>query len=203
MKTKIVIQILILLIVMACSSNSSKKNEPANQMDINEWFENGEWREGLEITPDESINKAEFFAQYCKRKELWDKAFEYLKTADLDSLQVGKIELKGDSLFAVVTEYLTRDDEESSYEAHQKYADIQYLISGEEKMGVAGLDKSTITVPYDESNDIVFLNAPDDNLRMANDKLFFVFFPDDAHRPCMKIDEKSPVKKIVLKVRVD
>jgi len=188
---------------MACSSTSSKKNEPANQTDVNEWFENGEWREGIELTPDGAINREEFYTQYHKRQNLWDRAFEYLITEDLNSLEVGKYDLIGDSLFAVVTEYETRTLEESGYEAHKKYADIQYLISGEEKMGVFGLNKAEVTIPYDETKDVVFLNAPDENLRMANDKVFFIFFPEDTHRPCMMLDEKGPVKKIVFKVRVD
>ncbi len=188
---------------MASSSSSSNNNESANQVDVNEWFEKGEWRDGIKLTPDESINREEFFVQYNKRKNLWDKAFEYLKTQDLKSLEEGKYELEGDGLFAVVSEYMTRSLDESKYEAHKKYADIQYLISGEEKMGLIGLDKTEVTIPYNEENDIVFVDAPDENLLMANDQLFFIFFPEDAHRPCMMIDEKTPIKKIVLKVRVD
>lgn len=40
-----------------------------------EWFNKGEWRKGLTVVPDESVNKAELFAQFHKNKNLWNKAF--------------------------------------------------------------------------------------------------------------------------------
>jgi hypothetical protein len=41
------------------------------------------------------------------------------------------------------------------------------------------------------------------NYRIATPERFFVFFPDDAHRPCVRIDENSIVRKIVVKIRVN
>jgi YhcH/YjgK/YiaL family protein len=37
----------------------------------------------------------------------------------------------------------------------------------------------------------------------ATPERFFLFFPSDIHRPSVKIDENSKVKKIVIKVKID
>jgi YhcH/YjgK/YiaL family protein len=89
------------------------------------------------------------------------------------------------------------------FEAHKKYADIQVLISGEEKIGVLPLDATTVTVPYDEEKDIMFLTAEGENYRDAMPGKFFLFFPEDAHRPTVKKTENSQVRKIVVKVRIN
>ena len=98
---------------------------------------------------------------------------------------------------------MTKDEENTRFEAHRKYADIQYLISGQEKIGISPLEKSTVTIPYNEEKDICFLHSDVKNYRLANSEKFFIFFPDDAHRPGMKAGEKEWVKKIVIKVKVE
>jgi len=37
----------------------------------------------------------------------------------------------------------------------------------------------------------------------ADPDKFFVFFPEDVHRPGLKVDSIAPVRKIVVKVRID
>ena len=102
-----------------------------------------------------------------------------------------------------VDEYVTRNEEDVLFEAHKKYADIQVLISGKEKIGVLPLGTTTVTIPYDEEKDIMFLTAEGENYRIATPGKFFLFFPEDAHRPTVKSAENSPVKKIVVKVKIN
>lgn len=128
-------------------------------------------------------------------------AFDYLKNTDLAALNTGRYFLKSDSLIVIVDEYNTKNPEETKYEAHKKYIDIQYLIKGEEKIGVSKLQKdSKVVISYDETKDIAFYDMAEENYRTANSSVFFIFFPEDAHRPCVKTDENSPVKKIVFKI---
>jgi len=65
------------------------------------------------------------------------------------------------------------------------------------------LESTTVTVPYDEEKDIMFLTAEKENYRIAKPGKFFLFFPEDAHRPTVKSAENSPVRKIVVKVRIN
>ena len=131
------------------------------------------------------------------------KAFSFLNSKDLAGLALGRYELEGSDLFVNIDEYLTKNEEEMNFEAHRKYADIQYLVSGEEKIGVTALKNTLEIVPYDGEKDIAFFTANENNFRLATPENFFVFFPNDAHRPCVKTSGNNKVKKVVIKVRID
>jgi YhcH/YjgK/YiaL family protein len=182
---------------------ASKNSNKAGSDDIKKWFDNGTWRTGLSILPDPSVNKDLLYAEFHKNEVLWNKAFDYLKTLNPDSLAIGRYNLSGDDLYAMVSEYVSKNEEDAKFEAHRKYADIQYVISGEEKIGLEPLNESGISVPYNEAKDVAFYNIASKNFRMANQKVFFVFFPQDAHCPGVKISENRKVKKLVIKVKLE
>jgi YhcH/YjgK/YiaL family protein len=60
-----------------------------------------------------------------------------------------------------------------------------------------------VKTPYSEEKDIAFYTAPDGERMIATPDNFFIFFPDDAHMPGMKVDQNAPVRKVVLKVKND
>ena len=96
------------------------------------------------------------------------------------------------------------EEEKAYYESHRKYADIQYLISGKEYIGIVSLSKMQKNIaPYCSEKDISFYSSEEKNNRLADQSRFFIFFPDDAHRPRIKVKESELVKKIVLKVALD
>ena len=97
---------------------------------IDKWFEKGEWLNGWTVSPDASINRKTFAVSYFKNKERWDKAFTFLKNSDLSKLEIKRYDIDGDNLYAPVSEYLTKNEEDAKFEAHQKYIDIQYVVSG-------------------------------------------------------------------------
>ena len=200
--TKILSSFLIALL-FSCSGNVKENPEKWSEEQLNQWFSTGEWRKNWQALPDESIDKKEFAKQYFAKRELWDKAFEYLNTADLDTLKPGNFDLIGKDLYIAASEYNTKNDEEGKYEAHRKYADIQYVISGQEKIRIIPLDKTEELGSYDEQKDIVFLKAEGGKVQMATPEKFFIFFSTDAHMPGMKVDTNSFVKKIVVKVKLD
>jgi biofilm protein TabA len=171
---------------------------------IDKWFEKGEWLNGWTAIPDGSINRKEFAIAYFKNKERWDKAFTFLKSTDLANLEVKRTEIDGINIYAPVTEYLTKNRGDVNFEAHRKYIDIQYVIKGEEMIGVAPMAmKDSVVVPYDETKDIEFLTVKEGSELKATPERFFLFFPSDIHRPSLTVNENSPVKKIVVKVKID
>jgi YhcH/YjgK/YiaL family protein len=167
-----------------------------------EWFLKGDWKEGWQVSANESIDKEEFIRQYSINPERWQKAFQFLAGTDLKNLAVGRYELDGADLYVSVSEYNTKNEEDAKCEAHLKYVDIQYLISGEEKMGVAPLSDTKEATPYNEEKDIYFMKPNSEKYYLANSDNFFIFFPSDAHRPSVKIKENAPVKKAVVKLRI-
>jgi YhcH/YjgK/YiaL family protein len=183
--------------------DASNNPENWNGKKLNKWFQKGEWRLEWNIIPDESINKTELAIQYFKNRELWEKAFNFLKTSDLKKIDTGKYELQGKDMYVIVDEYITRNEEDSAFEAHRRYIDIQYIVEGEEKIGISALGNTKEITPYDNFKDIIFLTSEQNNYRIASPEKFFVFFPEDAHRPCVKTSENIRIRKVVIKIRID
>ena len=171
---------------------------------IDNWFSKKEWAEGWKVNPDASVNKREFAVAYFKNTDRWKKAFGFLKNTNLLQLEVKRYDIDGDNLYATISEYNTKNEESANFEAHRKYIDIQYVISGKEIMNIAPLSavKDVIT-PYDESKDIEFVTVAKKEDHLASQDNFFIFFPDDAHRPGLKDGVNAPVRKVVIKLRVN
>jgi YhcH/YjgK/YiaL family protein len=193
---------IVLCSITSCHSSSSDNPENWGPEELAGWFRSSEWKSGWKVPPDKSVNAKELACQVFKNKKRWGKAFLFLKTNDLKNLKPGKYELEGDSLFVNVSVYPTKNEEDVNFEAHRKYADIQYVVSGKERIGVVPLSKAEVIVPYDDAKDAAFLKAEKNNFRIANPERFFVFFPDDAHRPSIKVDDNELVNKIVIKVKL-
>jgi YhcH/YjgK/YiaL family protein len=147
------------------------------------------------------LDKLENSAQYSVISENLRKGFEYLKNTDLENLETGRYEIDGKNVYAILSEYESKKPEDCRLEAHQTYADIQYIISGREAIGYAPLGGQTITSEYNPDKDIVFFSG-ETNQQILEAGMFAVFFPGDIHRPCMQIDGQEKVKKVVIKVRV-
>jgi YhcH/YjgK/YiaL family protein len=202
---KLIISIMVLISFFGLTGSKSS-TDPAtwNSKKINKWFNENGWLCGWSITPDSSINKREFTVSYFKNKERWEKAFKFLKNNDLSKLEVKRYDIDGDNLFATVSEYMSKNEETANFEAHRKYIDIQYVVSGKELMNIAPLTsvKEVIT-QYDAAKDIEFVTVNKVVNYRATPSRFFIFFPCDAHRPGLKDGINSPVRKVVVKVKVD
>ena len=118
-------------------------------------------------------------------------------------LPLGKHTIDGELVFAVCMEYETKEKTLSKNEAHRKFIDVQYVISGQEKMfasEISGLKESEI---YDEEKDVVFYEQKCGCELTVLENNFTVFFPEDAHMPGLNVkDSSSFVKKVVVKVHV-
>jgi biofilm protein TabA len=131
-------------------------------------------------------------------------ALDFLRNCHTE-MPDGTVEIDGKNVFAMIQSYETRQERNAPrFEAHRKYIDIQFLLSGTELMGWAPLDAVTVTEPYDAEKDILFGNVADD----ASAFTFFsagqaiVLFPSDAHAPGLTKGKPRPVKKVVIKIRV-
>ncbi|MBU0475007.1 MAG: YhcH/YjgK/YiaL family protein [Bacteroidetes bacterium] len=133
--------------------------------------------------------------------EKFKTAFEFLKTTDFNSLKEERVELDGDNIFAMIQKYETKGQKNAKWEAHNKYIDIQYMVSGAENMGFVLADYLDILEEYNEKNDVEFYEGLGDFVQV-NEGEFAVFFPDDAHMPGLKIKDKEMVHKVVVKIRV-
>lgn len=129
------------------------------------------------------------------------KGLKYLKNTDFNLLNDGKYFIDGENLYVNIQTYITKSN--ADYEAHRDYADIQYIISGQENIGVTDYTTCYTTIEYNKENDIEFLNGHGDFIKMDTGD-FMILYPDDAHKPSISIDIKSPqkVRKAVVKVKL-
>ena len=129
------------------------------------------------------------------------RALEFIRDADFSKFDDTTYEVEGRDLFFFIQSYETKADNDTP-EAHRKYIDIQYMISGTEIMGVGQLDTMTEEVEAKPQNDIWFHRGPMDYITVSQG-MFAVFFPNDAHAPCISpASGANPVRKCVFKVRV-
>jgi len=148
------------------------------------------------------IDKIENSLLYQGLGERISKAFEYIIKTDLKNLKPGRYEIDGENIFALISEYKTKREEEGKLEAHRKYIDVQYVISGEELMGYAPLSSQQILEPYKEENDIIFFKG-EKLFTKVSSGMFAIFFPEDVHMPGISTGKISDVKKLVIKVRIN
>lgn len=191
---------ILILFTAAIFINAFAQHTEWTKHKAKKWFNKKEWWGGLQLQPSKTIDTKEFARQYHLNKKYWDEAFAYLKNTNLSTIAKGKYPIDGDNVFASVTTDSTKDFEKTNWESHKKYVDIQYVITGEEKIGVCPVTKATVTKPYDEKRDAANYSA-DGKLYIAKSGTFFIFFPSDAHRPNITTGGNKVDKKIVIKVR--
>lgn len=115
----------------------------------------------------------------------------------------GRLELDGDTLFALVQRYHTAPGAEKRFESHRRYADIQFVAAGRERILHAAAPGLTVDTPYDPAADVTFFWDPSasSSLLLAPGD-FAVLFPADAHKPGCMAGGRTRVKKVVVKVRI-
>lgn len=193
----------------ACAPRQASKEISAETVknwtdeELNSWYEKQEWLDGWQIKSDDSNDKRLLAESYFKFKDRWDMAFQFLKSNDLQNLS-GRHNLDGNNVYVMVSDYNSKDKSETRYEVHKKYVDIQYVAVGEEYMGKASLAQvGEATAPYNEASDIAYFAYEDGDYYLATPETFFIFFPDEVHRPSIKVNESVPIKRIVVKLLVE
>ncbi len=135
----------------------------------------------------------------------WKAAFDFVKTVTPET-ECGKTFLDGDNLFVIVDSYETKARDAAKLETHRKYVDIQLMISGTESHEIFPKTELTVSEPYNPERDAEFYKIPESfrtrfNLRSGD---FAVYFPEDAHLPClMSSSRPERIKKVVVKIAVD
>lgn len=131
-----------------------------------------------------------------------ERALKYLADTDFSALQDGRHPVDGESIFALVSTYETEPEIARSFEAHRKYIDVQYLLSGREIIHWAALQELTPAGEYSDEKDIVFLSGDSRARLQLIPGTFALFFPEDAHKPNCAWDDPEAARKVVVKVRI-
>ena len=143
-------------------------------------------------------------ATYAPLHPLFPAAFDYLKNFD-PATPDGKYEIDGTRLYASVQRYDTAPEDTKSWEAHRVYGDIQYIVSGREKIFYAPVGELISSIPYNDAKDVekyTAENAQNIAPHILPAGYFGVYLPQDGHKPGCAVDVPEPVVKVVIKVRL-
>lgn len=145
------------------------------------------------------VDTLENLEKYKEVNPLFPKVVEFLKTHDLSSLEIGKIELQGSDLFIKVAQAKPKTKEQAKIEAHKNYLDIQIPVSNTEVMGYTPLKDCKEATAYNVEKDVLFFGGLADSYLTVKPGMFAIFFPQDGHAPGVTPDG---LKKVIVKVRV-
>ena len=140
-------------------------------------------------------DRIENLSKYAKLNDGFKVVSDYLKTADLTKLSVGKVSINEEIYFAV-HEYMGKEELDNEYESHEQYIDVQYVYEGEEKCNIS-FDKAIVNEINEKDFYVTKANLKD--VLVLNPEVFVIFLPGELHKPALKLNENK-VKKLVFKV---
>lgn len=139
--------------------------------------------------------------RYLALNSRFPEAFEFLRRPDLDKLPADRYEIDGQRVFAMVAKEPGRSKEQVQLETHEKYIDIQFVLTGIDTMGWK--PKLFCTKPageYDRESDIQFFADSPEAWLSVRSGFFAIFFPEDAHMPMIS---PGQIHKVVVKIAAD
>jgi len=142
--------------------------------------------------------------KYFSVHPLFQKAFEYIRETDLNTIESGRYEIAGaeEDLKVIVStkKGVKQEDSIAKFECHDNNIDIQLCIFGVETIGWKPREKCTSPKSgYDEEKDVRYFKDEPDMYFQLTDRQFAIFFPDDVHAPMIGDAE---IKKLVIKVKL-
>jgi YhcH/YjgK/YiaL family protein len=138
--------------------------------------------------------------RYLVLHPLFARAFEFLRSTDLDALEPSIHTIDGEQLFAIVEACSGRSRAEAKLECHRRYIDIQLVLEGVDEMGWKPLAECRApATDYDAARDIRFFDDAPSSWIATPAGSFCLFFPDDAHAPLVS---SGMIRKVVVKIAV-
>ena len=145
------------------------------------------------------IDTLEHLEDYVSLNPLFKDVVDFLKKNNLENLPEGKHEIKGEDLFVNITTVKGKEPADAELEYHKKMIDIQIPLSGAETYGYNPL-ADLPEVEFDVANDIAKVpGMPAQSYVTCMPGMFVIFFPQDAHAPCISME--SQLKKAIFKVK--
>lgn len=138
--------------------------------------------------------------QYTGAFENLDKALEFLENTDLSQLPMGRTDIDGDNVYALVSEAEAVKSECADFELHREYMDIHTDITGCEIIEFA-MDVIAEKSAYDESTDSAVYSAELSCACVMGSGRFCVCMTEEPHKPLVAAAGTEKLKKCVIKVR--
>ena len=130
-----------------------------------------------------------------------DLALERINPEFLSALGETRVDIVPGEVWCTKFTYETIPDEESFFEAHEKFLDIHMMLSGSERVEIA--DPQALTPLRSEpENDFYAYTGEGRHKLLLSPGDFLVVWPSDAHKIKMFVDAPSQVTKAVFKIKI-
>lgn len=134
--------------------------------------------------------------------EVIQKCMCFLKENGGADIALGKHFMENSDIYVNVSEYTSHQLEDSGWEAHKKYADLQVVLAGEEQILVANIEKMHLG-DYREDSDYLACSGDSEVAVKVDRDTCVLLFPEDGHMPGVCIARQPvKVKKAVFKIPV-
>ena len=143
------------------------------------------------------IDRIEEQERYYALHPDMELAFAFL--AEAADLEPGRYELEN-GLFATISEGDTVQLEEGRIESHKNYIDLQYCVSGGERMSWAHIQELNLEESLEE-RDCYFYTGKSTALSIRPG-MFYIMFPRDGHKPGCHQEFPKHYRKVVVKLPV-
>lgn len=141
-------------------------------------------------------NKAEYYGIHSEL----DKALDCLTPEFLEQAATEKTLLDGENLFVTKFHLETVPEEETFFEAHRQYLDIQVVTQGQERVEIAHPDTLILT---EHRGDFYGYTGTGEQTVVLRPGNFLIVFPGDAHRLKLPVGESGkPFTRVVFKIKV-
>ena len=88
-----------------------------------------------------------------------EAAFRFLERRDLKELPPGR-HVINHGAYAMIDKSKSLPPEKVEFEAHRKYIDVHYMISGQVTTGYAPIEQLKLHTPYSEKNEAAMYFVP-------------------------------------------
>jgi len=146
------------------------------------------------------LDALENIDRYLSMNRGFEKAAKFLQHSELNQHAMGKHEIDGDRVFAIVENTVGRDKKDAQLEAHEQYIDIQLVLKGIDNMGWKPTSAcKQISQAYNLNADIKFFADEPEIFLPVSAGMFAIFFPNDAHMPLISSEH---LHKVVVKIKL-
>ncbi len=129
-----------------------------------------------------------------------DEVMNFMNENPLDTLSLGRYELPN-GLWCTISE--SNAKETGAYEVHRKYADVQIVLAGSERIDWMPLEDHHMDYPFSAEDDIGFFHGESSRALSLHllPGTFAIFYPEDAHKPLLRF-QHDQIRKAVFKIPV-
>lgn len=129
-------------------------------------------------------------------------ALQWIADNDVANLEAKTYEIQGRDIYVMIQDITTQPAEMRRAERHDLYLDIQYIVSGTERMGYVPYTGKEEILDNPENKDVVhYTNLENETFVDVNAGSYCIFFSNDIHRPGCAAGEPMAVRKAVIKIK--